>query len=134
MSHSSPRLSPEEERRQFMLDLLPVWHLSQEFPEAFAGEEAMQHLIEGRGDLFQDPVGKAIIQEALATSLATGAGLRHQRPIQPTKADLRLATLAWAKQQGKTEQELEHLTDTERAECSRLAQAYTRLRLIREQQ
>jgi hypothetical protein len=134
MSHSSPMLSPEEERRQFMLDLLPVWHLSQEFPGVFAGDEAMQHLIEGIGDLFQDPVGKAIIQEALDTYLATGGGLRHQRPIQPAEADLRLATLAWARQQGKTEQELEQLTEAERAECSRLAQAYTRLRLISKRQ
>ena len=134
MSHSSPRLSPEEERRQFILDLLPVWHLSQEFPEAFAGDEAMQHLMEGIGDLFQDPVSKAIIQEALDTYLATGEVLRHQRPIQPTQEDLRQATLAWARQQGKMEQELAHLTEAESAECSRLAQAYTRLRLIGEQQ
>jgi hypothetical protein len=50
-------------------------------------------------------------------------------PIQPTAIDFEAASLEWAKQHGKTKEQMQHLTDEETAECYLLAQTYALVRL-----
>lgn len=52
----------------------------------------------------------------------------HQKPREPTAADLAEKTLHWGKQHGKTAEQMLHLTDVEVAECYRLAQEYALVR------
>ena len=52
----------------------------------------------------------------------------HQEPIQPSATDFEEASLEWSKIHGKTSEQMQHLTDTQTAECYLLAREYARLR------